>query len=83
MIEHTTGLISQTPMNIGIVQDLEEKKETGKKEDKKDDKHYSSMVSLHRLASVHDTNYCINHVVLPSTPVIDYLTPPPDKTELF
>ena len=83
MIEHATGLFSQTPIDIGMIQELEEKKEAGKKEDKKDEKLYASFASLHRSASVYNKNYLTSQVTLPATPVIDYLTPPPDKTQLI
>lgn len=83
MIEHATGMLLQTPIDMGMIQELEEKKEAGKKENKKDEKLYASFALLHCSASVYNKRYLTTQVTLPATPVIDYLTPPPDKTELF
>jgi hypothetical protein len=78
MIEQSTGMLNRYDSGIITLQDMEDKKEQGVKEEKKEKKDFIFTSMYIQASTLVPRFYCVMPQLLVTHPVMDHLTPPPD-----
>ncbi len=79
MAGQATGIFYSKSPELKLVQELDDKNEHETKEDKKEGKEFiSDSLSFHRKL-INKIDFNLTQVIIISSPVIDHLTPPPDR----
>lgn len=79
MTVQATGIFYLQPSYFYSVQDMDDKNDNESKEDKKEGKEFLSHSLSFQQKLLNKVDFNLTPVIIISSPVIDHLTPPPDR----
>lgn len=79
MAGQATGIFYSKSPELNLVQELDDKNEHETKEDKKEGKEFVSHSMSFQRKLINKVDFNLTPVIIVSSPVIDHLTPPPDR----